>query len=81
MGIFDFLFGNKDNKDSFKPFVFRSDSHQLYQNGSPVMGLQECIRTVCPFLKEVDSFLDVYCLLFTLCLCGVDWSGSIPGRS
>ena len=46
MGIFDFLFGNKDNKDSFKPFVFRSDSHQRYQNGSPVMGLQECIRTV-----------------------------------
>lgn len=43
----------------------------------------EVIRAyeVCPFLKEVDSFLDVYCLLFTLCLCGVDWSGSIPGRS
>ena len=35
----------------------------------------------CPFLKLVDSVLDVYCLLFTLCLCGVDWSGTIPWRS
>ena len=28
------------------PFVFKSNCHQRYENGSPVMGLQECIRTV-----------------------------------
>lgn len=28
------------------PFVFRSDCHQRYENGTEVMGLQECIRTV-----------------------------------
>ena len=29
-------------------------------------------NSLCPFLKEVDSFLDVYCLMFPLCLCRVD---------
>ena len=53
MGAFDFLFGKKDtaaNKHSeatIEPFVFKSNSHQRYQNGNPAMGLQHCIRTVC----------------------------------
>ena len=28
------------------PFAFKSDCHQRYENGSEVMGLQQCIRTV-----------------------------------
>jgi len=54
MGSFDFLFGkkkdgtaNKHNEPIFEPFVFKSNSHQRYENGSPVMGLQQCLRTVC----------------------------------
>ncbi len=53
MGSFDFLFGKKDtvaNKHSeatIEPFVFKSNSHQRYENGNPVMGLQHCIRTIC----------------------------------
>ena len=31
---------------SMEPFVFKSNCHQRYENGRPVMGLQECIRTV-----------------------------------
>ena len=29
-----------------EPFVFRSDCHQRYENGSEKMGLQQCIRTI-----------------------------------
>lgn len=29
-----------------EPFVFKSDCHQRFENGSEVMGLQQCIRTV-----------------------------------
>ncbi|MGM9794965.1 MAG: hypothetical protein ACI3ZZ_01920 [Candidatus Aphodosoma sp.] len=29
-----------------EPFVFVSDCHQRYENGSEVMGLQQCVRTV-----------------------------------
>ena len=28
------------------PFAFKTDCHQIYENGSEVMGLQQCIRTV-----------------------------------
>lgn len=31
---------------SLEPFVFKSDQHQRYENGSPVRGLQLCGRTV-----------------------------------
>ena len=31
---------------SIKPFVFKSNSHQRYENTSPKMGLQECARTI-----------------------------------
>lgn len=53
MGSFDFLFGKKDtatnrhSEATIEPFVFKSNSHQRYENGNPVMGLQHCIRTVC----------------------------------
>ena len=47
MGIFDSFFGkNNDGNDSFQPFTFNSRHHQRYQNGIPVMGLQNCGRTV-----------------------------------
>lgn len=73
MGLFDFLFGRKNEpaKETIKtepsvpsskealrsnpsqatsvtltPFVFHSTSHQRYQSGQPVMGLQLCGRTV-----------------------------------
>lgn len=31
---------------SIKPFVFESNQHQRYENGSPVLGLQVCPRTI-----------------------------------
>lgn len=31
---------------TIKPFVFKSDCHQRYEHGQPVMGLQKCGRTV-----------------------------------
>lgn len=31
---------------TMEPFVFKSDCHQRFENGSEVMGLQQCIRTV-----------------------------------
>lgn len=31
---------------SMIPFVFKSNCHQRFENSSPVMGLQECIRTI-----------------------------------
>lgn len=31
---------------SMTPFVFKSNCHQRFENNSPVMGLQECIRTI-----------------------------------
>lgn len=47
MGFFDQLFGNSRNEASgITPFVFHSGHHQRYQNGTPVMGLQACGRTV-----------------------------------
>lgn len=36
----------REETTSMTPFVFHSNCHQRYQNGSPVMGLQECDRTV-----------------------------------
>lgn len=29
-----------------EPFIFTSNCHQRYENGNPVLGLQQCIRTV-----------------------------------
>lgn len=31
---------------TMEPFVFKSDCHQRFENGSEVMGLQQCIRSV-----------------------------------
>lgn len=36
----------KANDSKMEPFVFKSDCHQRYENGSEVMGLQQCVRTV-----------------------------------
>ena len=36
----------KERLNSIEPFVFESNIHQRYQNENPVMGLQECLRTV-----------------------------------
>lgn len=36
----------KEGATSMTPFVFHSNCHQRYQDGKPVMGLQECKRTV-----------------------------------
>ncbi len=53
MGSFDFLFKkkhtttDKQSEPTFEPFVFKSNCHQRYEEGNPVMGLQHCIRTVC----------------------------------
>lgn len=55
MGLLDFLFGGSGQQPQQKtnsagndvqPFVFVSRHHQRYQNGEPVMGLQDCVRTV-----------------------------------
>lgn len=55
MGLFDFLFGGEkkqpqqksnQSKQNVKPFVFESPCHQRYENGLPVMGQQNCLRTV-----------------------------------
>lgn len=48
MNIFDIFSHNEcaASSDEVRPFVFHSTSHQRYQNGSPVMGLQNCERTV-----------------------------------
>lgn len=32
--------------DYFKSMIFKSFCHQRYENGNPVMGLQNCIRTI-----------------------------------
>ena len=51
--INDFLYENgyairKESSSSgtFTPFTFTSNQHLRYENGSPVHGLQNCIRTV-----------------------------------
>lgn len=36
----------KQTEPIIEPFVFKSDCHQRFENGSEVMGLQQCIRTV-----------------------------------
>lgn len=58
MGFFDFLFRKSNNLkqestpntgsilDEIEPFVFVSNCHQRYEDGLPVMGLQQCMRTV-----------------------------------
>ena len=49
MDLFDYFFGDKHQQSSERevnPFVFVSQHHQRYENGQPVMGLQNCIRTV-----------------------------------
>lgn len=37
--------GNKTN-ETIQPFVFKSDSHQRYQNGNKVGEIQQCFRTL-----------------------------------
>jgi hypothetical protein len=37
---------NTTPEKTIEPFVFKSNCHQRYQNGSEVMGLQQCIRTI-----------------------------------
>lgn len=36
----------REQAETIQPFTFKSNCHQRYENGSPVMGLQECARTV-----------------------------------
>ena len=36
----------RTDSNVMEPFVFISDCHQRYENGSEVMGLQQCVRTV-----------------------------------
>jgi len=48
------LKAEREQKESIQPFTFRSNCHQRYENGSPVMGLQECIRTV-SIVKNTDG--------------------------
>ena len=36
----------KSSAPTLEPFVFKSDCHQRFENGSEVRGLQQCIRTV-----------------------------------
>ena len=56
MGILN-LFKKKNNggnganltnriNPTLQPFVFKSNHHQRYEDGKPVMGLQNCLRTV-----------------------------------
>lgn len=40
------LKAKREQAESIQPFTFKSNCHQRYENGSPVMGLQECMRTV-----------------------------------
>lgn len=37
---------NCSNTLSVQPFTFKSTSHQRYEDGVPVLGLQKCIRTI-----------------------------------
>lgn len=48
------LKAEREQKDSIQPFTFRSNCHQRYENDNPVMGLQECIRTV-SLVKNTDG--------------------------
>lgn len=40
------LKAEREQQESIQPFTFKSNCHQRYENGQPVMGLQECLRTV-----------------------------------
>lgn len=40
------LKAEREQTESVQPFTFQSNCHQRYENGSPVQGLQDCIRTV-----------------------------------
>ena len=48
------LKAEREQKESIQPFTFRSNCHKRYENGTPVMGLQECIRTV-SLVKNTDG--------------------------
>lgn len=48
------LKAEREQKESIQPFTFRSNCHQRYKNDTPVMGLQECIRTV-SLVKNTDG--------------------------
>lgn len=40
------LKAEREQAASVQPFTFQSNCHQRYENGSPVRGLQDCLRTV-----------------------------------
>lgn len=40
------LKAEREQAASVQPFTFQSNCHQRYENGSPVQGLQDCLRTV-----------------------------------
>jgi len=40
------LKAEREQAESLQPFTFKSNCHQRYENGTPVQGLQECLRTV-----------------------------------
>ena len=40
------LKAEREQAESVQPFTFQSNCHQRYENDSPVLGLQDCLRTV-----------------------------------
>ena len=40
------LKAEREQAESVQPFTFQSNCHQRYENGRPVQGLQDCLRTV-----------------------------------
>ena len=48
------LKAEREQKELIQPFTFRSNCHQRYENDTPVMGLQECVRTV-SLVKNTDG--------------------------
>jgi hypothetical protein len=48
------LKAEREQEESIQPFTFKSDCHQRYENNVPVMGLQECSRTV-SVIKNTDG--------------------------
>lgn len=48
------LRAEREQAESIQPFTFKSNCHQRYENGTPVKGLQECLRTV-SVVKNTDG--------------------------
>ncbi len=48
------LKAESEKDENMQPFTFKSNCHQRYENEFPVMGLQECIRTI-SVVKNTDG--------------------------